>query len=65
MPPASARAGVSQLERSRDSRDEQPENIAFMNSTFDMFHPETSSALRDKQPENIAPMYCTPETSQP
>ena len=56
---------VSQPERSREERDEQPENMEPMPVTLEVSQPERSRKDRDEQPENMERMLVTEETSRP
>ena len=44
---------VSQPERSREERDEQPSNMEYMPVTLEVSQPETSREDRDEQPSNM------------
>ena len=53
MSPMSVTDEVSQPERSRDVREEQPENALSMSVTFEVSQPERLRDVREVQPENI------------
>ena len=44
---------MSKLERSREVKDSQPENISLISVTFKVSKLERSRAVKDAQPENI------------
>ena len=58
-------AEVSNLERSREVRPLQPENIEFIVVTAEVSNLERSREVRPLQPENISAILVTAEVSKP
>ena len=56
---------TSQPETSRETRDEQPENMKERLVTFETSQPERSRDFRDEQPKNMLKRLVTFELSQP